>query len=382
MKKVVIVQRIVPHYRIPFFDALSEKLSVKGIELKVVYGQELSGTVPKSVDIKNAWAIRVKNKYFRFKDKEVVWQPVYQFVKDVDLVVVEQANRLVVNYLLLLLRKPFNLKVAFWGHGKNFQNQNETGLRERFKRFVSVNVDWWFGYTAKSVHLVEMLGYDPKKITDVQNSIDTTELRIAKEKLNEQEFEHIKLELGIGNDNDNIAIYCGGMYAEKKIHFLIDACKKIKIKIPEFHIIFIGEGPDSLLVKEFADKNDYVHYLGALTGNDRVPYFCISKLLLMPGLVGLAVLDSFVLGTPMVTTDIPIHSPEFAYLLNGTNGAVTQHQPSQYAKVVSHLLTNSADYVKLLEGCKAASTQYTIENMAENYANGILSALNFDKNIV
>ena len=40
------------------------------------------------------------------------------------------------------------------------------------------------------------------------------------------------------------------------------------------------------------------------------PYLYVSKLLLMPGLVGLSVMDSFVGTCPLVTTDVAVHSPE------------------------------------------------------------------------
>ena len=46
--KVTIIQRILPHYRIPFFEALHRELGHAGIELQLIYGQEYPGTVPRS----------------------------------------------------------------------------------------------------------------------------------------------------------------------------------------------------------------------------------------------------------------------------------------------------------------------------------------------
>jgi hypothetical protein len=45
-----------------------------------------------------------------------------------------------------------------------------------------------------------------------------------------------------------------------------------------------------------------------------VPYFILSKLVLMPGLVGLAVLDASALEVPLVTTAVPYHTPELTTL--------------------------------------------------------------------
>ena len=140
-------------------------------------------------------------------------------------------------------------------------------------------------------------------------------------------------------------------------------------------MIIIGEGPDASLVINFSKQNNWVHYLGAITGDKRVPFFSVSKLLLMPGLVGLVVLDSFALETPMVTTNIPIHSPEFDYLSNGLNGVVTRHDVDEYSQTVADILSNEQKYLALLEGCQTSSEQFTVENMAANFADGLISSL-------
>jgi glycosyltransferase involved in cell wall biosynthesis len=369
----VIIQRIVPHYRVPFFDLLADKLNAQGIELRVVYGQESPGTVPKSVRVEREWAVFVDNSYGRFIGVDFVWQPVLSHVRGANLVVIEQANRLLVNYLFILKRFFTNFNLAFWGHGKNLQSQNRTGFLETWKRLISVNVDWWFAYTEKSARMVHALGFDAGKITNVENSIDTSALQQAKAGIADVELLDLKLALGI--TTNNIGIYCGGMYKEKNIDFLVSSCKKIRGEIKDFQIIFIGDGPDAVLVNSFAAENDWVHYVGEITGNERVPYFMISKVFLMPGLVGLAVLDAFALNVPMVTTDIPIHSPEFEYLVSGTNGVVTSYDVGLYSSAVCHLFNDNAIYSLLLEGCKESCSHYSIENMAANFATGLCSAL-------
>ena len=43
MMSVVIIQRVLPHYRVPFFLQLEKQLSRRDIRLSVVYGQEYEG---------------------------------------------------------------------------------------------------------------------------------------------------------------------------------------------------------------------------------------------------------------------------------------------------------------------------------------------------
>jgi glycosyltransferase involved in cell wall biosynthesis len=103
----------------------------------------------------------------------------------------------------------------------------------------------------------------------------------------------------------------------------------------------------------------------------------LAKAFLMPGLVGLAVLDAFAYGTPMVTTDLPYHSPEIDYLEDGVNGVMVRdsEDPLAYARAVARVLTDDAYRAQLQAGGQAAMATYTIENMASRFAAGVVTAL-------
>jgi L-malate glycosyltransferase len=97
--------------------------------------------------------------------------------------------------------------------------------------------------------------------------------------------------------------------------------------------------------------------------------------LLMPGLVGLVIVDSFVTCLPMFTTDTPIHSPEIAYLIQGVNGVMTPYAVEAYSRAVAEYLKNEAMQVALREGCSRSATIYTLENMVDNFTQGIKKCL-------
>jgi glycosyltransferase involved in cell wall biosynthesis len=95
----------------------------------------------------------------------------------------------------------------------------------------------------------------------------------------------------------------------------------------------------------------------------------------MPGLVGLAILDSFAMQTPAVTTDFPYHSPEIEYLENEVNGIITHNTLHSYAQAVISLLQDEEKRKRLAEACKTAASTYTLDQMVSNYAEGILKCL-------
>ena len=101
---IAIVRRIVPHYRVPFFNKLKAQLDHCGIEMDLYYGQERPGTVPRGVIVDSPWAIKLHNSYLSMRGVELVWQPCLTGLRSYDLVILEQANRLMINHALLFRR--------------------------------------------------------------------------------------------------------------------------------------------------------------------------------------------------------------------------------------------------------------------------------------
>lgn len=372
--KVVIIQRILPHYRIPFFRMLNEVLVQQNIQFQLLYGQEKFGTVPKTVDVADEWATKIENRYIDLPFVgEVVWQPCWRYLQDADLVVVEQANRLLLNYPLKFLWPNSKRKVAYWGHGANFQSPNPDSLDNRLKRYLADKVDWWFAYTELSLRHIEKTGFPREKITVVQNCIDTTALEYAVGRTSSEDLQVLRLRLGLRSDR--IGLYCGGLYADKRLDFLVEACDKLKEQVCDFECIVIGDGPERGKIVDAAASRDWLHYLGPIFDDERIPYFLMARALLMPGLVGLVIVDSFVTRVPLFTTDNKIHSPEIAYLDNAINGFMTDNNVSAYVKEVSKSLTDDAYWQVLRQGCAESAKKYSLNKMVQNYGDGIRRCL-------
>jgi len=373
MKNVTIIQRVLPHYRLPFFRKMHGNLRENDINMKLIYGQEYPGTVPQTVPLDEPWAFKVRNTYLKIPGIELVWQPCLKNIKGSDLIVIEQANRLVVNYLLLSGLAAKKSKIAFWGHGKNLQLANTNGMREPFKRFFVNKADWWFAYTEMSAKFVEERGFPRNKITIVNNSIDTVSLATACNDITDEDISRVKKEIGI--NSANVCVYCGGMYGEKKLHFLIESCLLLREMIPDFHMIFIGDGPLQQLISDACASHSWMHYVGPKYGNERVPYLKTAKAILMPGPVGLVVIDSFMACVPLITTHIPFHGPEIYYLENNKNGVITNYEVNAYASEVACYLRSPEKQDQLKKGCAESSRFYSMDNMVNNFTSGVTACL-------
>ena len=109
----------------------------------------------------------------------------------------------------------------------------------------------------------------------------------------------------------------------------------------------------------------------------KVSAMAVAKVLLLPGLVGLGILDGQALGLPLVTTAVPFHSHEIAYLSPGVNGVCVAawRDPEAYAREVVRLLTDPELLARLRDGCLRSAADHTVERMAANFTAGILNAL-------
>lgn len=373
MKTVIILERALKQYRAPFYNLLRSRLEGVGISLKLIYGTEQGPELSKRDTGYLEWAVEMKNVYLPFG---FIWQPCMRQLKNADLIIIEQANRFLLNYLLMFKRMFCRQKIAFVGHGLTLRKPRSS-INNVFKKLIIRNVDWWFAYTEGVANFVISRGFPADKVTAFQNTIDTSTLLETKERLTQESLDLVKNKIGLRGGP--VGIFCGGMYPEKRIQFLLDASQNIKRYFPGFEMMFLGGGPDAHLVTESSRNNSWIHYIGPCFGEEKAPYFMLADVFLMPGLVGLGVLDSFVFETPMITTDYPFHSPEIGYIKNGENGIITGNDPESYINAVTEVLSDKNKLGDLKKGCEKSAGEYTLENMVDRYAGGIIRCLNYER---
>lgn len=369
-KKVLVIQRRMTHYRLPFFESLRNQCIASDIELVVAYGEPAIDEINKNDSGDLPWGIRLPT-YYKFG---VCWQPFSHLLSDVDAVVVALENKLVFNFIPQFFNK--RLRFIYWGHGANLQGDPDS-WRERFKRKVASYADWWFGYTQMSVPLIERSGFPAERITVLNNSIDTAELAAQCAAVTPEMQARWRAELQL--TGKQVGIYIGSLYEEKRIEFLLAAAEQLQQANPDFALLIIGGGPQQALVEQFCARHDWAHYLGVRKGQEKVDLLCLADVMLNPGLVGLGILDSFVAGVPMLTTDCGLHSPEIAYLQPGVNGLMTANDLVSYVQAVQALLGNPEELAALKAGCIASSKEFTVENMARNFTQGLMSCLGSTK---
>lgn len=374
--KVVFVTAILTHYRKAFHEQVRTILNRQGIDYDIIYSAPVGAEAIKNDTIDMPWATRVPVRSFR--GGRLLYQFAWSKIRKSDLIIIGQENRFLLNYILQMTPAAFRPKIALWGHGRNFQARNSRSRAERWKRFWATRADWWFAYTDESRRHISSLGFDPARITVFNNTVDTTEIKALVNTITTEQIEKRRADLRL--DGRSVCLFMGGLYPDKRIEFLVAASDHIRSAIPHFELVFVGGGEQLALIEQLSKSRNWIKVLGPRFGQDKVELMLLSKLLLMPGLVGLAVIDAAAAGLPTVTTSFPYHSPEIAYLDPNVNGVKVEDwkDPISYGDAVVDLLSNDSKLHKMKLGAISSSVDLTIEAMASRFATGVIEALHYD----
>lgn len=380
VRRVLIVQCVAKHYRRRLFDLMYQQLSAHGVELTVAYAdpnpvEALRGD---NANLPASYGVKLPARWMA--GQRLIYQPIGRLALQSDLVIVEQANKYVMNYPLLLLARLGLKRVAYWGHGRNRKLQATT-LRERLKRAMAGWAQWWFPYTEGCAAELAAAGVASERMTALQNSVDTRAFERDLAALSADEITGYRTGLGL-QPTDRVALFCGSLYASKALGLLLDAGARIAAANPDFRLLIVGNGPDRAVVEAAAREHAWLRYVGPQFGRGKALAFAASEVVLNPGAVGLAILDSFAAGRPFVAAAHAHHGPEADYLRHGHNGLMLAPDAQAIADGVAGLLADG----KMLERMRAAArsdcAELSIEAMAQRFSAGILASLASDRRCV
>ena len=358
-RRVLVVQERLPHYRVPFFEQLRSRLAQDGVELALAHGRGHGAMAARGDEAELSWAHVVDNRTLGIGGHSLVWQPVRSLAAQAELVIVEQASRMAVNYALLARQAAGGSRVAFWGHGANLQTDGSrvSRLSEAAKARYSRLPHWWFAYTEGSARRVEDLGFPYDRITVVQNAVDTS-----------------LIEATVVDRDPNRAIFVGSLFPAKRLDLVVATADLIAAELPGFKLTIVGDGDQRAFVEQAASTRHYIEYLGAKHGKDLAFELKRSSAMLLPAHVGLAALDAFAAGLPVVTARRSAHSPEFEYIEDGLNGLVSEPTARGLAANVLRAFDPTVSG-ELRAGCSKTTSRITLETMVERFHDGVIAAL-------
>jgi len=249
-------------------------------------------------------------------------------------------------------------------------------IKESAKRLMTRHADGLITYTEGGADYWRKNGMPAARVRAYDNTIDVDGLRAAASKVSEEELSQARAALELGGAR--VLVFSGRLYAEKRVDFLLRAFARLQQSEPNVALLIIGDGPERTKLEALRDelKLRQVCFLGACTEPGRLGvYFRLAELLVIPGLVGLAIVHGYAFGLPLITTDYPGHSPEIEYLTAET-GIMTKQEIEAYAAAIETLLKSADQLNAMRTAAMRAGDRLRLNGSVESFLDAITAFSN------
>ena len=348
-KRVLLIQSLIPHYRVPVFNELA-----KYVDLTVVYD---NGTVPDDVEF---GIVKIDTTHIKHIPR-IHKKNILRMAKKYDVVITMLDGSFLTTHLLCWLRGK--TKLILWGIGvaagynTRFDSSQETS--EKYFKMIQ-KADAALFYSKYPVEKYSALGEVKEKLFVANNTV-----RVMPTQKQEK---------------DSI-LFVGSLYKAKRIFELLEGYKKA-YKICEHlpKLVIIGDGEDSADVAEWVNDNrltDDVVLTGAIYDEEVLAeYFSHAIMCISPDQAGLTVLKSFGYGVPFVTHKDAITGGERLNIKNKENGLLIDSF-DEIAEVIADCAKNKDSYIEMGNNAKRF---YDENRTVKHMVNGFLEAITFVTN--
>jgi len=343
MKIFLINDGIVPHYRVPVYNYLSEYLRKYDRSLVVISG----GVQKRSPFSMSCEHISTSMRFTVLVGLILKFRP--------DAIILWTSPRLVYSSIILFV-KIFGVKIIHWGHRRPLPPFT-------LAKKISYNLEHLFD-NAIILYSNNMREYVfslfQRKVFVANNTLNLFACdRITREK------KDIKTEYGIATEKNIICM--GRIQKRKRIGDLVRAFKLIDMK--DVGLILVGPDEDGILDRI---KGERIYITGPLYGEKGLELLSASDVYCMPGAMGLSIVDAFYYGLPVVTENV-LHGPEIMYLRDGVNGfVVPEGDVIQLASKLRLLLEDSNLRKQFSDAAKdEITTKGHIDRMCEGFRDAL-----------
>lgn len=303
-----------PHYRLPIFRAMAEKL-----QMDLYFGDRvLTSIKPLEHNSISRFKKILPTRYFkRFYYNRGFVRLLLSGRYRVIVLTGEIKNLSAWMALLFKSIHP-NLKICLWTHGPYGA---ERGLAAKVGKLMYRMADHLFLYGDYARTQLLALGIPDAKISVVYNSLDyRTQVEIRKTLVVSSTYpDHFN------NSNPNL-VYVGRIQEVKQIDLLVEAVALLHSQGNPVNLVIIGDGQDRELLESLVDKlgiASSVWFMGASYDETILSQRLFdADLCVSPGNVGLTAIHALTYGCPVIThNQFDKQMPEFEAITEGITGA-------------------------------------------------------------
>ncbi len=370
--KVLIIQPVVPVYRMPFFRGLIQS---GRFDYTIHAGSHINWG-PVSCSAAGEFA-DLSHETLALFGGRIFWQQnlwIPERFGAGDILVLSGSPRLLNNPFLIIQARLKNMKIAWWGQGWT------AGLKPwklLFRRQLMKLVDVVMLYTEKEARDYVAAGFERMRVFGLNNTIGTAEILLRSKQWNVSRMEEFKQRQNFTRPHR--ILFVGRLMQKARLNLAIDALRHLPENL--YELLIIGNGPELGALQDTARVHGVEHrirWLGEIYEEDILaPYFLTSSCFVYPGGIGLSLLHAMAYGLPVITHDnARDHMPEFAALVDGINGLTfEQENPRSLADKIEALCSDVTLSQSLRDGSlQRIRNDYSMEHMVETFEKALLRA--------
>lgn len=350
--KLGLQQRVLPGYRVPFFDLLAGQC--KG-------GMELLAGMPRASEMivsgrtSTARLTQANNLHLLGGKFYLCYQQgLIHWLEQTrpDALIVEANPRYLSTPPAIRWMHARGKKVLGWGLGSS----PVSGFRQRRRRSFIAQFDGMLSYSDRGAEEYAALGFPRERIFVAHNSVSAPPSFPLPDR-------------PANFDPRPVLLFVGRLQARKRIDFLLHACSSLKTAP---RLMIVGDGPERAVLESLAQKiYPSAEFIGAKHGPELTPYFMQADLFVLPGTGGLAVQEAMSHGLPVIVAKGDGTQDDLVREGNGW-----QIPPDDNNALVSAIQTALSDAARLRkmgrESFRIVSEEINIQTMADAFIQALM----------
>ena len=285
-------QRVLPSYRVPFFDTLA-RIFPQGVS--VFAGQ------PRPEEMIDCGARPEIAEYYPAENRHILRGPLYVCVQQnmiawldkwqPDVLVTATNPREIRNMAAMRWMHARQRPVIGWGLGAPTAGTWQQKVRDFALNDHRLDFDALIAYSQQGAEEYARLGFSDKRIFVAANAVTPRPTHPAPERP------------AVFASERPVILFVGRLQARKRVDVLMRVCAALpENEQPELWIV--GDGPERATLEALAETMyPSARFYGAVHGPDLAPLFARADLFVLPGTGGLAVQEAMSYALPVIVAE-------------------------------------------------------------------------------